>query len=235
MAERTIDESLLTEIRRPKQMAGMFDSAAKDYDLINTLLSLGQEAGWRRATTKALDLKPGDKVLDLAAGTGTSSVALKATGAEVLAADLSPGMAAICRDRHPEIDYTIANAISLPIADGVFDAVTMSFGLRNMPDPVAALKEMARVTKPGGRLVICEFSTPPAAWFRFAYKTWMNTLIPLVARLSSHPESYYYLVDSIRAWPRQRAVAGWLVEAGWYDVAFRNLTGGIVALHRGRR
>jgi demethylmenaquinone methyltransferase/2-methoxy-6-polyprenyl-1,4-benzoquinol methylase len=121
----------------------------------------------------------------------------------------------------------------LPFADGSFDVVTMSFGLRNVSDPDAALREFLRVTRPGGRLVLCEFSQPTVPGFRRLYTNYLMRSLPAVARaVSSNPESYVYLAESIQAWPAQRAMAERIVEAGWTDVQWRNLTGGIVALHR---
>ena len=221
--------------KRPAVVARMFDGTAARYDLMNALLSLGQDAWWRRATTAALAVRPGERVLDLAAGTGTSSAPLQRAGGQVWALDRSPGMVQVGRRRQPGIDFVVGDGAALPFGDQVFDAVTVSFGLRNMPSPVAVLRELARVTKPGGRLVVCEFSTPVPKWLRAAYRLWLGRVMPLAARLSSNPASYHYLAESILAWPPQGVVAGWLREAGWHDVAYKNLTGGIVALHRGRR
>jgi len=213
----------------------MFDGVAPSYDLMNALLSLGQDAHWRQATTAALDAKPGERVLDLAAGTGASSLPLVRAGARVFAVDRSTGMVAEGRHRHPGIAYIVGDGEALPFADATFDAATVSFGLRNMTHPVAVLRELARVTAPGGRLVICEFSTPGPLWLRAVYYGWLRLVIPLESLLSANPASYIYLAQSILDWPSQRMVAGWLREAGWTQVAHRNLSGGIVALHRGRR
>ena len=141
----------------------MFDGVARRYDLTNTVLSLGQDRFWRRATRSALQIGPGDKVLDLAAGTAVSTVELAASGAWCVAADFSVGMLAAGAGR--DVPKVAGDATRLPFADGVFDAVTISFGLRNVVDHVAGLREMARVTRPGGRLVVCEFSTPTNALF----------------------------------------------------------------------
>lgn len=208
----------------------MFDGVARRYDVTNTVLSLGQDRYWRRATRSALDVGPGRKVLDLAAGTAVSTVELQKSGAWCLAADFSVGMLAAGAARR--VPKVAADATKLPFADGVFDAVTISFGLRNVVDTDAALREMARVTRPGGRLVICEFSTPTNTLFATAYKEYLMRALPRVARaVSSNPEAYVYLAESIRAWPHQAALADQIARAGWSAVRWRNLTGGIVALH----
>ena len=211
-------------------MASMFDAVARRYDITNTVLSLGQDRAWRRATRSALNIGPGDTVLDLAAGTAVSTVELAKSGAWCVAADFSVGMllAGLARP----VPKVGADATKLPFADEVFDAVTISFGLRNVVDHSAGLREMARVTKPGGRLVVCEFSTPVVPVFSFVYKEYLMRALPRVATaVSSNPEAYVYLAESIRAWPDQAELAHRIEAAGWSDVRWRNLTGGIVALH----
>jgi demethylmenaquinone methyltransferase / 2-methoxy-6-polyprenyl-1,4-benzoquinol methylase len=216
----------------PRDVASMFDGVARRYDLTNTVLSLGQDRYWRRATRSALKVAPGQKVLDLAAGTAVSTVELQKSGAWCVAADFSVGMLAAGAAR--EVPKVAGDATRLPFGDGVFEAVTISFGLRNVADPQAALREMARVTRPGGRLVVCEFSTPTNALFATAYKEYLMQALPRVARaVSSNPEAYIYLAESIRAWPDQATLARQISQAGWAAVRWRNLTGGIVALHAG--
>ena len=221
----------------PSDVALMFDDVAARYDLTNDVLSLGQDRLWRRATINALGCEPGDRVLDIAAGTGTSSEPLSDAGVDVVPADFSLGMLRVGRWRRPDMPFTAADAMHLPFDDASFDAVTMSFGLRNVADPDAALGELARVTRPGGRLVVCEFSTPTWAPYRTAYHdVVLKHALPTVARaVSSNPEAYLYLAESIRAWPDQAALAQRIRAAGWMDVAWRNLAGGAVALHRARR
>jgi len=223
----------------PSRVSGMFDEVAPAYDRTNAVLSVGNDALWRVATTRAVAPRPGERILDLAAGTGTSSVALARAGAEVVAADFSPGMIAEGRRRHGHVrnvSFVEADATALPFADAEFDAATISFGLRNVNDPRRALREMLRVVKPGGRLVVCEFSHPPSRLVASAYRLYSDRVLPLVARVvSSNAAAYDYLDESIRAWPDQRALAAWIREAGWTDVAHRDLTLGIVALHRARR
>ncbi|HEY5842476.1 MAG TPA: demethylmenaquinone methyltransferase [Mycobacterium sp.] len=212
----------------------MFDGVARRYDRTNTLISLGQDRSWRRATRKALDPQPGEKVLDLAAGTGVSTVELRRSGAWCVAADFSKGMLGAGRDRG--VPMVAGDAMALPFADASFDAVTISFGLRNVHDFEAGLREMARVTKPGGRLVVCEFSRPVFGPFRTVYVEYLMQALPRVARaVASNPDAYVYLAESIRAWPDQRELAVRIEKAGWSGAQWRNLTGGIVALHRAAR
>lgn len=214
----------------------MFDQVAKAYDRTNAILSVGNDGLWRIATVRAVAPKAGELILDLAAGTGTSSAAFLRSGAVVTAADFSPGMLAEGRKRHPEIDFVEADATKLPFKAGQFDVVTISFGLRNVVEPKKALAEMYRVLKPGGRLVICEFSTPPRAMFRSAYNAYLKHVMPVIVRLaSSNSVAYDYLNESISDWPDQETVSVWLRGAGFTRVAHRNLTFGVVALHRGRK
>jgi demethylmenaquinone methyltransferase/2-methoxy-6-polyprenyl-1,4-benzoquinol methylase len=220
--------------KEPREVASMFDGVARRYDLTNTVLSLGQDRYWRRATRSALRIGPGHKVLDLAAGTAVSTVELEKSGAWCVAADFSVGMLAAGGAR--KVPKVAGDATKLPFADGVFDAVTISFGLRNVADPQAGLREMARVTRPGGRLVVCEFSTPTSALFATAYKEYLMRALPRVAHaVSSNPDAYVYLAESIRAWPDQAALAEQMAQAGWSGVRWRNLSAGIVALHAGHK
>ena len=214
-------------------VAAMFDGVARRYDLFNTVLSLGQVYRWRRATVAAVAPRPGQRILDLAAGTGTSSAALAASGAYVAAGDISLGMLAQGRRQQPDLDFVAADALSLPFPDDTFDAVTISYGLRNVEQTMVALREMHRVTKPGGRVVIAEFSTPTNRLFRHIYTDYLVAALPRIAKLSSNPVAYGYLAESILAWPDQQGLAALLAEAGWTDVEWQDHAGGIVALHRG--
>jgi demethylmenaquinone methyltransferase/2-methoxy-6-polyprenyl-1,4-benzoquinol methylase len=220
--------------KRPAEVAAMFDRVARRYDVTNTVLSGGLDAGWRRATREALGARPGETVLDVAAGTAVSTVELAAGGATAIACDFSLGMLRAGAARR--VPKLAGDAMALPLADESVDGVVISFGLRNVADPDAALREFARVTRPGGRLVVCEFSSPTWAPFRTVYTEYLMRALPRIARsVSSNPDAYVYLAESIRAWPDQPTLAGRLQDAGWADVGWRNLTGGIVALHRARK
>ncbi|WP_193106160.1 demethylmenaquinone methyltransferase [Brachybacterium sp. FME24] len=220
--------------KQPYDVAGMFDSIAKRYDLMNDVAALGQVRMWREAMVEALDVRDGGTVLDLAAGTGTSSAAIARTGARVVAADFSLGMMTEGRRRGAPVPFVGADAQHLPFADDSFDAAVISFGLRNVQHPRQALDEMARVVKPGGRVVVCEFSTPSSPVFRTVYQRYLLRALPAVARrVATSAEAYDYLAESILEWPDQEALRGWFLEAGLDRAQFRNLTGGIVALHRG--
>jgi demethylmenaquinone methyltransferase/2-methoxy-6-polyprenyl-1,4-benzoquinol methylase len=221
--------------KTPREVARMFDDVAARYDTTNSVLSLGRDRSWRRATAAAVGAGRGELVLDLAAGTATSSAALARGGARVVAADFSLGMLRAAVRRSP-VALVAGDALRLPFADASFDAVTISFGLRNVADVDAALAEMLRVTRPGGRLVVCEFSHPTWRPFRTVYDGYLVRALPPVARaVSSNPEAYVYLAESIQAWPDQAGLTAALQRAGWRNVAWRDLTGGIVALHEGSR
>jgi demethylmenaquinone methyltransferase/2-methoxy-6-polyprenyl-1,4-benzoquinol methylase len=213
----------------------MFDRVAARYDLANDVLSLGQDRAWRRLVVQAVDPRPGQLILDLAAGTGTSSEPFQAAGAHVFPTDLSLGMLEVGKRRSPGLSFVAGDALALPYADRSFDAVTISFGLRNVEDTSAALAELRRVTKPGGALVVCEFSTPLWRPFRAVYSNYLVAAIPKIAGVvSSNSPAYQYLAESIQAWPDQAALAAMLEASGWTQVEWRNLSGGIVALHRAR-
>jgi len=217
----------------------MFDRVARRYDLANAVLSLGQDRHWRRVTAQAA--RPaGGRVLDVAAGPGEVAMELLRLGArEVVAADLSHGMLAegVRRVGDPTalgLSFVNADALRLPLADDSVDAVTISFGLRNVVDPEAALAEFARVARPGARLVVCEFAGPTVPWLRTVYLEYLMRALPRLARVvSSDPTAYVYLAESIRAWPDRATIAGWMGAAGWQDVQVKDLSGGIVAVHRG--
>ncbi len=222
--------------KQPAEVRAMFDDVARRYDVTNDVLSLGQDRRWRREVLVAADPKPGERVLDLAAGTGTSSQPFRDRGATVVPCDFSVGMLRVGKRTLPHLPFVAGDGTRLPFADASFDAVTISFGLRNVVDPDAGLRELHRVTRPGGRLVVCEFSSPTAAPFRVAYLEYLMRALPPVARaVSSSPDAYVYLAESIRAWPDQPALAARIAGAGWQAVEWRNLSGGIVALHRATR
>jgi demethylmenaquinone methyltransferase/2-methoxy-6-polyprenyl-1,4-benzoquinol methylase len=218
--------------KRPAEVAAMFDAVARRYDLTNDVLSLGQDRLWRKAVVDAVDPRPGERVLDLAAGTGTSSQPFADRGAVVVPCDFSLGMLQVGKQVKPHLAFTAGDGTRLPFADASFDAVTISFGLRNVVDADAALREMRRVTRPGGRLLVCEFSHPTWAPFRTVYLEYLMRALPPIARaVSSSPDAYVYLAESIRVWSDQHRLAARITDAGWVRPRWRNLSGGIVALH----
>ena len=227
-----------TATKLATDVSTMFDEVSPRYDLLNDVLSAGNSRLWRIAATKAVAPRKGMRILDLAAGTGTSAAALAAHGAQVVAADFSEGMLAEGRRRHGGnelIEFVHADATALPFDDDSFDAATISYGLRNVSDPKRAIAEMRRVVKPGGRIVIAEFSTPPSQAVRVPYGAYGRHVLPRLAGLinRSAADAYRYLNESIEQWPSQEELAAWLNDAGLERVAYRNLTFGIVALHRG--
>lgn len=220
--------------KQPYDVAGMFDSIAGRYDLMNDVAALGQVQMWRAAMVDALGIEAEDTVLDLAAGTGTSSTAIARAGARVVAADFSLGMMAEGRRRGAPVPFIGADAQHLPFADDSFDAAVISFGLRNVHSPRTALDEMVRVVRPGGRVVVCEFSTPTSSLFRTVYEKYLLRALPAVARrVATSAVAYDYLAESILEWPDQESLRRWFLDAGLIRAQYRNLTGGIVALHRG--
>ncbi len=223
-----------TLAKQPDDVSRMFDQAAPRYDVTNTVLSGGRDRMWRARTREALALRPGERCLDVACGTGVSTEELARSGAAVVGIDRSPGM--VSQGARRPVALQVGDALALPFDDASFDAVTIMFGLRNVVDVPAALREMARVVRPGGRLVVCEFSHPTWAPFRTAYLRYLMGGLPRIARhASSNPDAYTYLSDTIRAWHDQRTLAAVITGSGWDRVAWRNLTGGIVALHRAVR
>ncbi len=236
--------------KRPADVAAMFDAVAGRYDLLNDVLSLGQCRYWRAVVARVVAAGSGSAVLDIAAGTGTSSRAFTAAGATCVACDFSEGMLRVGATRVAahrwsgrrvsgpagHVSFAAGDALALPFASATFDVVTISFGLRNVTEPAAALAEMLRVTKPGGRLVICEFSHLPVRALDRAYQRYLASALPAIAgRLSPNPGAYAYLAESIKDWPPQDGLADLIRAAGWSSVRWRNLTGGIVAVHVGRR
>ena len=270
--------------KQPGDVAAMFDAIAERYDLLNDILSAGQVRMWRRAVARITGAGLGERVLDLAAGTGTSSLTFTATGADSVACDFSLGMLTAGRarlararegqrpsprgargvwgggqppqeqggsggDRSPRgstapggdrppgrLSFVAGDALRLPFRDEAFDAVTISFGLRNVASPGAALAEMRRVTRPGGRLVVCEFSTITIAPADMLYRRYLLNVLPAIARRTArNPEAYEYLAESITDWPAQRELAATIEAAGWSAVRWRDLSLGVVAVHVARR
>ena len=232
--------------KKPAEVAAMFDALAGRYDLMNDILSMGQVRRWRRRVQRILQAGPGDRVLDLAAGTGTSSVTFAETGADVVACDFSLGMLQAGQARQAKGDpfqtktrgrvaFAAGDALRLPFADRAFDAVTISFGLRNVHGTRDALEEMRRVTRPGGRLVVCEFSEITIAPLDMVYRRYLTGVLPAIARrVARNPVAYEYLAESISDWPAQRELADVIRTAGWSSVRWRDLSLGIVAVHVAR-
>lgn len=213
----------------------MFDEVAETYDRNNDILSLGQSKLWRKAVRNLINPHSGQRILDLAAGTGTSSMALLGEGVQVVAADFSKGMLEVGKKRHPELEFAFADATKLPFKDKEFDAVTISFGIRNVENVDKALSEMFRVTKPGGVIVVCEFSHPKGL-FGWLYKFYLRRVLPTVAKLvAKNPDAYSYLGESIEAWPKQMDFASQIENSGFENVGFKNLSLGIVAVHYGEK
>jgi demethylmenaquinone methyltransferase / 2-methoxy-6-polyprenyl-1,4-benzoquinol methylase len=223
--------------KKPADVSAMFDRVAERYDLLNDALSLGMDRLWRKVVAAAVDARAGELVLDLAAGTGTSSKAFTTAGARCVACDFSLGMLTVgARRPHQAVRFVAGDALALPFSDRAFDAVTISFGLRNVADTGQALVELLRVTRPGGRLVVCEFSHLPAPRLNAMYEQYLTRALPRIARkLSANAEAYDYLAESIKDWPGQRRLADLIAASGWSQVRWRNLTLGIVAVHQARR
>src|SRR5690349_731604 len=231
--------------KQPGEVAAMFDGIAPRYDLLNDILSLGQVRLWRRVVARITGAKPGERVLDLAAGTGTSTLTFTATGADAVACDFSLGMLQAGQSKigagppgsgRGRLGWVAGDALRLPFRDGAFDAVTISFGLRNVADTGAALAELRRVSRPGGRLVVCEFSTITIAPADMLYRRYLLHVLPAIARRTArNPEAYEYLAESIVDWPAQRELAGLIKAAGWSAVKWRDLSLGAVAVHVARR
>lgn len=218
----------------PDDVSRMFDGVANRYDFLNDLLSLGRTKAWRRVVTSIIGPKPGIKILDIAAGTGTSTRPLVDAGADVIAVDFSAGMINVGKKRNKDIKFVQGDALNLPFEDNSFDVTTISFGLRNTSNINLALKDALRVTKVGGRIVIAEFSHPSNFLFRKIYLNYLMKALPIISRkISKNPEAYEYLAESIRAWPNQEGLASKMRDAGWKSVAWQDLTFGIVAVHIG--
>jgi len=218
--------------KEPEDVSGMFDRVAKRYDLLNDLMSLGQSKRWRKKVTAIINPEPGMKILDIAAGTGASSEPLAKAGAEVIALDFSEGMLAAGRKMRSGITFQFGDALNLPFKDAEFDVTTISFGLRNTNDVELALKEALRVTKNGGSIYVVEFSQPTFSPFRYIYMKYLLKALPIIAkRLSPNPDAYIYLAESILAWPAQGELASIMESSGWRSPQWRNLTGGVVAVH----
>jgi len=215
----------------------MFDRIAYRYDLVNTVLSLGTDGGWRRRAARETGLKAGGSALDVACGSGklTAELArIAGPNGRVVGLDFSPEMLAIARLRHPGIEFMEGDALSLPFEEASFDAATIAFGLRNLADPVRGLREMVRVLKPGGRAVVLEFVKPPRGPVGAAYRIYLRTLLPAIGgTLSGAPSAYRYLSDTVDSYRTPDELRGMAMKAGWKDVRFTALAAGTVGVLSG--
>lgn len=224
-----------------ERVQGIFTNIAGRYDLLNLLMSFGLDRLWRRRTVAMARLQPHERALDLCAGTGdlTLALATQAKPAEVVGSDFVPAMLKVAEHKlehyhgSAKVSFCVADAQDLPFADESFDAVTVGFGVRNLPDRAANFREVLRVLRPGGRYLILEFSTPPNALWRALYRFYNRTVVPFLgAMVAGDRASYQYLNESILRFPDQPRLAAELRDAGFSSVEWRNLTGGIVAVHR---
>jgi demethylmenaquinone methyltransferase/2-methoxy-6-polyprenyl-1,4-benzoquinol methylase len=222
--------------KKPDDVSRMFDGVADRYDAMNRVMTLGREGSWRRTVERAVAARPGIRVLDLAAGTGASTAPFARAGADTVACDFSIGMLAEGRRRHAQLTFVAGDALRLPFAGETFDVVTVSFGLRNVASVEDALGELARVARPGGRLVVLETATPPVRLMRAANRIYTGRVMPALARvLSSDPSSYAYLAESAADWMTQPELAAAMRGAGWEQVTWRDLMFGVVAIHTATR
>jgi demethylmenaquinone methyltransferase / 2-methoxy-6-polyprenyl-1,4-benzoquinol methylase len=216
------------------QVRVMFDRIARVYDRMNSLMTAGMHHRWRTRAADLAEVGPGARALDVATGTGDLAIELAGRGAAVTGLDFSEHMLELARDKGPGIEWVQGNALDLPYDDAEFDAVTVGFGARNFADLDRGLREMARVTRPGGRVVVLEITSPehpPLSWF---FRLWFDRLIPALGRLADS-EAYAYLPSSVRRFPRANELAARLAAAGLEDVRWTLTAGGIIAIHGGTR
>ena len=228
---------------KASRVADVFHSVAARYDVMNDLMSMGIHRIWKRLTIERAGVRPGHHVLDIAGGTGDLTLKfsrLVGPRGKVVLADINASMLRVGRDKLMDngvggnVEYVQANAECLPFPDNSFDCITIAFGLRNVTDKDAALRSMARVLKPGGRLLVLEFSTPTNKHLAKAYDTYSFAVWPKLGKLIvNDADSYQYLAESIRMHPDQETLKAMMEEAGFARVTYHNMTGGIVALHRG--
>jgi demethylmenaquinone methyltransferase / 2-methoxy-6-polyprenyl-1,4-benzoquinol methylase len=222
----------------PPEVQVMFDRISPVYDTMNLLISAFQEPRWRRRLVDAARLQPGGAALDVASGTGKVAADLHGRVVpfgRVLGVDLSPGMTVVAQQRfadRPGLEFVVGDALSLPTADGAFDAATIAFGMRNLPDYRRGFEEMARSVRPGGRVLCLEIARPRSRLARIL-RWWFDRIVPIIGRLAGQGDAYAYLVRSVRAYPSPERIAGIMREAGLSDVRWRGLSGGIVTLHEG--
>jgi demethylmenaquinone methyltransferase/2-methoxy-6-polyprenyl-1,4-benzoquinol methylase len=215
------------------QVEAMFDRIASVYDLMNSVMTAGMHQRWRVRTADLARVGPGSRALDVATGTGDLAIALAARGADVVGVDFAEKMLEIARRKAPGLEFRAGNALALEFPDDSFDAATVGFGARNFDDLDRGLAEMARVVKPGGRVVVLEITTPqrpPLSWF---FRMWFDTVVPLIGRLAGDPDAYDYLPNSVRRFPGPRDLAARMAAAGMTDVRWLLTAGGIIAIHSG--
>jgi demethylmenaquinone methyltransferase/2-methoxy-6-polyprenyl-1,4-benzoquinol methylase len=219
-----------------QQVAAMFDRVSRFYDLINSIMSAGLHHAWRVRAVDIAKVGPGDRVLDVAAGTGDLTIELsKRVGpdGEVVGVDISEGMLALAREKAPEIRFEHGSALDLPYANGEFAAATTGFAARNFSDLRRGLAEMRRVVRPGGRVVVLDFTTPtraPLSWF---FKLWFDRIVPFLGRFSDDPDAYNYLPNSVKRFPPPDRLAAELADVGLTDIRWMVTAGGIVTVHSG--
>jgi demethylmenaquinone methyltransferase / 2-methoxy-6-polyprenyl-1,4-benzoquinol methylase len=215
------------------QVRAMFDRIARVYDLMNSVMTVGMHHRWRRRTADLAAVGPGDRALDVATGTGDLALELRGREAEVVGMDFSERMLELAREKAPDVRFEVGNALELSYADGEFDAATVGFGARNFSDLRRGLAEMARVVRPGGRVVVLEITTPerpPLSWF---FRLWFDRLVPLLGRVAGDPEAYSYLPSSVRRFPGARALAAEMAAVGLVRIRYVVTAGGIIAIHAG--
>ena len=214
----------------------MFDRIARVYDLMNSVMTVGLHHRWRERAADLAAVGPGDRALDVATGTGDLAITLKrrvSPGGEVVGSDFSEPMLARAREKAPGIAFESGNALDLPYDDDSFDAATVGFGARNFSDLARGLTELARVVRPGGRVVVLEITTPerpPLSWF---FRLWFDRLVPLIGRLAGDPAAYSYLPSSVRRFPNARGLAAAMAAVGLVRVRWVVTAGGIIAIHVG--
>ena len=215
------------------QVRAMFDRIARVYDRMNSVMTAGMHHRWRERAADLAGVGPGSTALDVATGTGDLAVELARRGAEVTGMDFAPAMLALARKKAPGLTFEEGDALELRYNDASFDAVTVGFGARNFSDLDHGLAEMARVTKPGGRVVVLEITTPqkpPLSWF---FRAWFDTVVPALGRLAGDPDAYTYLPSSVRRFPGPEELAARMAAAGLGEVRWLLTAGGIIAIHSG--
>jgi len=220
------------------QVRAMFDRIARVYDRMNSVMTAGLHHRWRERAADLANVGPGSRALDVATGTGDLAIALARRvepGGEVVGSDFSEGMLALARRKAPALRWEWANALALPYADGAFDAATVGFGARNFSDLPQGLSEMARVVKPGGRVVVLEITTPQKPPLSTFFSLWFDRIVPLLGKLADEPEAYTYLPSSVKRFPAPQALGAELAAAGLADVRWILTAGGIIALHSGTK